>query len=229
MIQQLFDMTVSRPAVEEERLRFHSLWLAAQLDRDQRPKAVPPAKPSSVLMLQIRDAAGRTGPEMKHLRHRFQAVWSDVLGERRTLRSEDRGDGWAFWEGGTDLASQGYDKLLPALAERLHDGNEAAEPGLPLRLSGALHLAEVVTTETGLHGRGTNEAARLLDAPVVRSAVADVISEVAVAVSDQAWDAAGGREETNHCRAIFVSSFKEWAGGPVRLYTPRPWWPDWKR
>ncbi|WP_331447558.1 hypothetical protein [Streptomyces xanthochromogenes] len=227
VVQQLCDMAVSRPAADDERIRFHSLWLAAQRDRDRRPPR-PAAKPSSVLLLEARDAGVRTDPEMRRLRSYFQEIWSDVLGERRTLRSEDRGDGWAFWESGTDFVRHAYGQLLPAVAERLHSDGKREEAGQPLRLRGSLHLAEVFTTESGVHGQGMIEAARLLDAPVVRSAVADAVSEVAIAVSAQARDAAGLREDLIHCQLLGTSEFKGWTGDPAWLYIPRPWWPDWK-
>lgn len=232
VVQQLCDMAVSRPVADQERVRFHSLWLAAQRGRGQRSKPAPPsepAQPSSVLLLEMRDAAIRTAPELGRLQHRFQELWSDVLGDRRTLRSQDLGDGWAFWEDGSDFISHACGELLPALAQRLHDAGEHGGAGQPLRLRGSLHVAEVFTTETGVHGQGMIEATRLLDAPVVRSAVAEVVSEVAVAVSSQAGEAAGLGEDSSHCRSLGVPELKGWSGGQAWLYTPRPWWPDWKR
>ncbi|WP_395371632.1 hypothetical protein OHU45_26740 [Streptomyces tubercidicus] len=230
VVQQLCDMAVSRPAAEKERVRFHALWLAAARDRQPRPKAAAPAEPCSLLMLEVRNFAGLTDPEAEHLRYRLHAAWSDVLrrlGADRTVLSNDTGDGWVFWEAGTGLVSNAYDELLPALAESLHEGNEEGDAGLPLRLSGSLHVADVFTTETGLHGPGVNEAARFLDAPVVRSAVAEVASEVAVAVSAQACDAAGLRAKPNYCLPLLVPGSKGWDGGRAWLYTPRPWRPDW--
>ncbi|MEU5209346.1 hypothetical protein [Streptomyces sp. NPDC020742] len=58
VVQQLCDMAVSRPVAEEERGRFHALWLAAERGRQRRPKAVAAAKPYTLLMLGVRDFSG---------------------------------------------------------------------------------------------------------------------------------------------------------------------------
>lgn len=92
--------------------------------------------------------------------------------------------------------------LADALARGLAEHNRrTVDPDLRLRLRMAVHTGQIVTDPYGVSGEGLGLAARLLDAPVLRGALARASTDLVVLVSDPAYqsvaaaDPAGVRSE----------------------------------
>ncbi|WP_285495266.1 hypothetical protein [Actinomadura sp. NBRC 104425] len=66
--------------------------------------------------------------------------------------------------------------------------NKCASPAARIQLRSALHIGPVYRDEQGVSGRALIHAARLIDAPPVRRALADSHADLVFAASDRVYD-----------------------------------------
>jgi tetratricopeptide (TPR) repeat protein len=142
---------------------------------------------------------------------------------------EDRGDG-VFILAPAQLPKAPFAEVLPrALAEKLHEHNTTHGAEERIRLRMALHAGEVAYDEHGVTAASVNLAFRLLDAPAVKTALAESPGVLAVIASGWFF-----QEVIRHCVHIDPASFlpatvavKEtvttaWVGLPDHPYPPDP-------
>jgi CRP-like cAMP-binding protein/tetratricopeptide (TPR) repeat protein len=101
---------------------------------------------------------------------------------------EDRGDGMIIVVPPTFSTLRVVDPLIPELAVRLRQYNRRASEVVLIQLRAALHVGPVGKDAEGLTGQAVIGTARILDAPVVRDALADSRADLVFAVSDYVYD-----------------------------------------
>ncbi|HEX2316430.1 MAG TPA: hypothetical protein VHJ17_21995 [Thermomonospora sp.] len=101
---------------------------------------------------------------------------------------EDRGDGMLVIVPARMPSVTVVDPLLDRLARRLRRHNRSAPDPHVLRLRVAVHIGEVHRDAHGLAGTAVNHLFRLLDAPVLKRALADSGDDLAAIASDYFYD-----------------------------------------
>ncbi|WP_173130553.1 hypothetical protein [Kibdelosporangium persicum] len=101
---------------------------------------------------------------------------------------EDRGDGVIVLAPAQVLKAPFVDSVPLALATALHHHNTSHPAEEQIRLRMALHAGEVAYDEHGVTGTSINLALRLLNAPAVRTALAESPGELAMITSGWFFD-----------------------------------------
>lgn len=101
---------------------------------------------------------------------------------------EDRGDGVMLIAGPQESPGLLIDPLLDLIRARLRRHNRMSSSAGRIRLRAALHLGLVHQDDHGVAGTAVNHMFRLLDAPQLRTALAEPNVDVAFMASQQAYD-----------------------------------------
>jgi hypothetical protein len=107
--------------------------------------------------------------------------WEDCL-------HEDRGDGVLVIIPAKMPSATVVDPLLDHIRAGLRRHNRMASDAARISLRVAVHIGEVYRDRHGLAGTAVNQLCRLLDAPVLRRALADTGADVALIVSGYFFD-----------------------------------------
>jgi hypothetical protein len=107
--------------------------------------------------------------------------WADCI-------HEDRGDGIVVIVPARMPSARVVDPLAALLARRLAAHNALAREAYRIRLRVAVHIGEVHRDGQGLAGTAVNHLFRLLDAPVLKRALADSGADLALIASDYFYD-----------------------------------------
>ncbi|MBT8225306.1 MAG: cyclic nucleotide-binding domain-containing protein [Dactylosporangium sp.] len=101
---------------------------------------------------------------------------------------EDRGDGILTVVPPTVSTVSLVEPLIALLAARLRRHNRRAGSPVRIQLRAALHVGPVRVDHTGLSGHSLIHTARLLDAPVLKRALATMEADLAFIASDHVYD-----------------------------------------
>ena len=101
---------------------------------------------------------------------------------------EDRGDGILVIIPAKMPSATVVDPLLAHIHAGLRHHNRLASVAATIRLRVAVHIGEVYSDSNGLAGVAVNHLFRLLDAPVLKRALAAARTDVALLVSDYFYD-----------------------------------------
>jgi hypothetical protein len=135
-------------------------------------------------------------------------------------RHADLGDGVLVLASAEVTKTLFADLLLGALADELAAHNGLHPPPERIRLRLALHAGEVSYDEHGATGSSILHAQCLLDAPELKSALADTTAVLAVIASDWFFDEVIRHSERSWAgtyRPVVVPSDERPAGGWIRL------------
>ncbi|NKE62146.1 hypothetical protein FXN61_37530 [Lentzea sp. PSKA42] len=140
-----------------------------------------------------------------------------------SCRREDRGDGVLVLASADVRKTLFVDHLPNALVEALKRHNRIHPPRERIRLRLALHAGEINYDQHGVTGSAINHTSRLLDAEVLRSALAN--SSAVLAVIGSAWffDEVIRHSELSHAKAYRraeVSNKETTTQAWVRLLRP---------
>jgi CRP-like cAMP-binding protein/tetratricopeptide (TPR) repeat protein len=101
---------------------------------------------------------------------------------------EDRGDGAVIVVPPTISTYRLVDPLMAELADRLRQYNRRASEVVRIQLRVALHVGPVGRDAEGLTGQAVIEAARIVDAPVIKARLAAEQADLIFAASDYVYD-----------------------------------------
>jgi hypothetical protein len=101
---------------------------------------------------------------------------------------EDRGDGTLTVVPPTIPTGPLVDPLIPMLASRLKRYNRQAGDPVRIQLRAALHVGPVAPDTDGLRGHALIQAARMLDAPALKEALAAADADLAFIASGHVYD-----------------------------------------
>jgi hypothetical protein len=101
---------------------------------------------------------------------------------------EDRGDGMLTIVPPTVSTVWLVDPLLALLAAQLKRHNRRAGPPIRLQLRAALHIGPVFRDPRGVSGHALIQAARMLDAPILKKSLADTQADLAFITSEHVYD-----------------------------------------
>ena len=105
-----------------------------------------------------------------------------------TCYREDRGDGAIIVVPPTISTHRVVDPLVAELADRLRQYNRRASEVVRIQLRVALHVGPVGKDAEGLTGQAVINAARIVDAPVIKARLAAEQADLAFATSDYVYD-----------------------------------------
>src|SRR5262245_47452698 len=118
-----------------------------------------------------------------------QALTTAGIGGRQVVTRADLGDGILVLTTAEVAPARLIGALLTELAGRLVAMNRAGLGGQRLRLRAVVHTGKVLRDRYGHTGSALNHAFRLLDGAPVRAVLHDRAIELAVALSDEVFDA----------------------------------------
>jgi class 3 adenylate cyclase len=143
------------------------------------------------------DVAGFTSPHRDsdiqlYIREAFyrilsQAFEASQLGWGNCLH-EDRGDGALVIVPSGMPSAMVVDPLLDRLRADLRKHNRVSTEAARIQLRVAIHIGPVIRDEHGVTGNSVRHVFRLLDAPVLRRALASSGEDLALIVSDHFYD-----------------------------------------
>jgi class 3 adenylate cyclase len=139
---------------------------------------------------------------------RLGIAWADC-------HREDRGDGVLVLVPSEVAKSLLVESLPGVLAAALAEHNSSHDVGEQIRLRMAVHAGEVHYDNHGVVGDAVNHTYRLIDAPALKSALAESTGTLAVITSNWFFD-----EVVRHCHAVNAASYRQvrvWRRKPTRL------------
>ncbi|MFI0446404.1 Crp/Fnr family transcriptional regulator [Actinomadura sp. 6N118] len=135
---------------------------------------------------------GRTDEDRRIVKRVMYEVLRDAFAESEVHWSgchrEDRGDGALLVVPPTVPTTRLVDPLVSKLAVRLRSHNRRAGDVVRLQLRAALHVGPVTSDGEGVSGEAVSQAARLLDAPILKSEMARTGADLGFVVSDFVYD-----------------------------------------
>lgn len=163
-----------------------SLSLPAEEANPPAPDRRPHYHP--ILATDIAQSSGRGDHASSIIRRALRTALQESCALARidwdACTIDDLGDGLRIAAPAGTPKSTMLTPLLDDLATRLHTHNRTARPGTRIRLRAALHAGEIHQDETGaLNGRPLEVLARLLDAPPLRTALADAPESTTLAAA----------------------------------------------
>ncbi|WIX88169.1 hypothetical protein [Amycolatopsis sp. DG1A-15b] len=179
--------------------------------------------------LVVVDVAGfgryaRTNPNKLRVRQGMYCALERAFGAAgipwAACRHADLGDGVLVLASAEITKTLFADLLLGALADELAAHNRVHPPQECIRLRLALHAGEVSYDEHGVTGTSILHAHHLVDAPVLKRALADTSAVLAVIASDWFFDEVvrhSERSEAGAYRSVAVAGGEGPAGAWIRL------------
>ncbi|KAB2339997.1 cyclic nucleotide-binding domain-containing protein [Actinomadura rudentiformis] len=135
---------------------------------------------------------GRTDEDRRIVKRVMYEVLRDAFAESGVqwtgCHHEDRGDGALLVVPPTVPTTRLVDPLVSKLAVRLRSHNRRAGDVVQLQLRAALHVGPVTSEEEGVSGEAVSQAARLLDAPILKSELARTGADLGFVVSHFVYD-----------------------------------------